>query len=98
MTIGERIRRRRIALALAQRELASDGVSYAYISRIEIGRRTPSIKALRMLAHKLDTSVHWLETGKHDPADRLAQLVLAHGDALPKEATSLARAVLRTRR
>ena len=98
MSIGERIRRRRIALGLTQRELASDGVSYAYISRIETGHRTPSIKALRMLARKLETSVHWLETGKHDPADQLAQLVLERRQTFPKEAVSLARAVLRTRR
>ena len=37
---------------LSQRGLAEPGVSYAYVSRIEGGQRTPSAKALRKLADK----------------------------------------------
>lgn len=48
---------------MSQRELASPGVSYAYISRIEAGTRRPSVKALRMLARKLGVSPEYLETG-----------------------------------
>jgi tetratricopeptide (TPR) repeat protein len=44
--------------------LSSPGVSYAYISRIEAGARTPSVKALRKLAQKLGVSVEYLETGR----------------------------------
>ncbi|HET9675684.1 MAG TPA: helix-turn-helix transcriptional regulator, partial [Gaiellaceae bacterium] len=51
--IGVRLRRLRLERGLSQRELASQGVSYAYISRIEAGTRRPSVKALRMLARKL---------------------------------------------
>ena len=47
-----------------QRDIASKGVSYAYISRIENGTRNPSVSALRKLAPKLGVSVDWLETGK----------------------------------
>src|SRR5436853_5789401 len=36
-SIGERLRRLRLDRGLSQRELASHGVSYAYISRIEAG-------------------------------------------------------------
>src|SRR6266849_5927016 len=57
MGLGERIRQRRVELGLSQRELASEGVSYAYISRIEADARRPSIRALRKLAPKLDVSV-----------------------------------------
>jgi transcriptional regulator with XRE-family HTH domain len=57
-TIGDRIRQRRLELGLSQRELASEGVTYAYISRLEANTRTPSIKALRKLALKLDVSVY----------------------------------------
>jgi transcriptional regulator with XRE-family HTH domain len=77
-TVGDRIRQRRLELGLSQRQLASEGVTYAYISRLEANARTPSIKALRKLATKLDVSVHWLETGEQDPAEQLAQLVLEH--------------------
>jgi transcriptional regulator with XRE-family HTH domain len=95
-TIGERIRERRLQLGLSQRELACEGVSYAYISRIEKGTREPSVKALRKLAPKLGVSVHWLETGRIDPVDELAALVLEHrAGPLPSRATSLARALLK---
>jgi transcriptional regulator with XRE-family HTH domain len=97
-TVGDRIRQRRLELGLSQRELASEGVTYAYISRLEANARTPSIKALRKLAAKLDVSVHWLETGEQDPAEQLAQLVLAHQRRpLPRRAITLARAVLQQR-
>ena len=63
-TIGARLKRLRLERGLSQRELSSQGVSYAYISRIEAGARTPSVKALRMLARKLAVSVDYLETGR----------------------------------
>jgi len=70
-------------------------VRYAYISRLEAGARMPSVKALRKLAPKLQTTVNWLETGREDPAHELAQLVLdRQGKPLPAEATRLARTVL----
>jgi transcriptional regulator with XRE-family HTH domain len=99
MTVGERIRQRRLELGLSQRALAGEGVSYAYVSRLEANTRTPSTKALRVLAPKLGVSVHWLETGEQDPAEQLAQLVLEHrGRPLPSRASTLARALLRDRR
>src|SRR3989440_6872332 len=68
-TVGQRLRRLRRERGLSQRELASPGVSYAYISRIEAGARRPSVKALRRLAPKLGVSVEYLETGR-DLSDR----------------------------
>lgn len=62
-SIGERIRRLRSERSLSQREIAGQGISYAYISRIEGGKRTPSVKAIRMLARKLGVSPEYLETG-----------------------------------
>ena len=94
-TVGERIRQRRLQLGLSQRKLACDGVSYAYISRLEAGDRQASIRALRKLASRLGVSVHWLETGRHDPAEELARLVLDHqGRCLPPKAVVLARDLL----
>ena len=98
-TIGDRIRQRRLELGLSQRELASEGVTYAYISRLETNARRPSIRALRQLAPRLGVSVHWLETGEADPAEQLAQIVLEHrGRPLPKESIPLARKVLNAAR
>ncbi len=54
------------------------------------------MKALRKLAPKLGVSPHWLETGQDDPAEELARLVLEHrGGQLPRQATTLARTILR---
>ena len=94
VTVGERIRKRRRELGLSQRDIASEGVSFPYISRIENGKRKPSMKALRLLAARLGVSTHWLETGEQDPAEQLARLVLAHPAGLPPQAQVLARRVL----
>jgi transcriptional regulator with XRE-family HTH domain len=75
-TIGARLKRLRLQRGLSQRDLSSPGVSYAYISRIEAGARTPSVKALRKLAQKLEVSVEYLETGRdiREVDDRELQL------------------------
>jgi transcriptional regulator with XRE-family HTH domain len=61
--IGERLRMARRARGVSQRGLESAGVSFAYISRIERGRRIPSLEVIRRLAAALDVSPQWLETG-----------------------------------
>src|SRR5438132_4530143 len=63
-TVGERLRRLRLERGLSQRALAEPGVSYAFISKIELGERVPSMKALRTLARKLGVPVQYLETGQ----------------------------------
>jgi transcriptional regulator with XRE-family HTH domain len=64
-TIGERLKRIREDRGLTQRDIAAPGVSAQYISKIERGQRTASVKALRKLAPKLGVSARFLETG-HD--------------------------------
>ena len=98
-TIGDRIRSRRVTLGLSLREVARPGLSPGYLSRLERGERQASTKALRLLAPILECSAHWLETGRDDPAELLAQLVLKHrGRPLPKQAATLASRVLTARR
>lgn len=63
-SIGERLKRLRLERGLSQRQVSSPGASYAYVSRIEAGARTPSVKALRMLAARLGVAVEYLETGR----------------------------------
>ena len=67
--IGKRVKRLRLEQGLSQRDVASPGVSYAYISRIEAGARSPSVKALRKLAPKLGVSVEYLENGEPGPVE-----------------------------
>ena len=93
---GDRIRSLRRERRLSQHDIASPGVTYTYISRIEAGTRRPSVRALRTLATKLDASAYWLETGQDDPAQELARIVLDHrAGPLPRRARTLARSILR---
>jgi transcriptional regulator with XRE-family HTH domain len=62
-TIGERIYRLRKEKGLRQSALTGPGVTAAQISRIESGKRQPSIKAVRRIASKLEVSPEYLETG-----------------------------------
>ena len=79
-TIGSRLKRLRLERGFSQRDLSSPGVSYAYISRIEAGARTPSVKALRMLAAKLGVSVEYLETGRDIRETDARELQLADAE------------------
>ncbi|QIB27930.1 helix-turn-helix domain-containing protein [Caloranaerobacter azorensis] len=55
MDIGEKIREERIKKGLKQRQLANKaGISNTYLSDIEVGRTTPSIKTLMKIAQALD--------------------------------------------
>jgi transcriptional regulator with XRE-family HTH domain len=86
--------RLRLQRKLSQRALATPGVSFPYLSRIENGVRKPSLKTLRLLAPKLGVSVEYLETGDPiTPAVRRelrlhdAELELRLGRDLPKAET-----------
>jgi len=70
-TIGARIKRLRRERGLTQRELATSGISYAHISRIERGERTPSVKALRKIAAQLGVTASYLESGAAPAGDLL---------------------------
>ncbi|WIF94457.1 helix-turn-helix domain-containing protein [Caminicella sporogenes] len=55
MGIGEKIREERIKKGLKQCQLANKaGISNTYLSDIEVGRTTPSIKTLMKIAQALD--------------------------------------------
>jgi transcriptional regulator with XRE-family HTH domain len=79
-TIGERLRRLRREHGLSQRQLAAPGVTAAYISRIEAGMRQPSVKALRLLARRLDVSPDYLETGMDVREEHERELRLADAE------------------
>jgi transcriptional regulator with XRE-family HTH domain len=62
-TVGERVRRLRVEKGLTQSVLSSPGLTAAQISRIESGKRQPSLRAIRRIARKLGVSLDYLETG-----------------------------------
>jgi tetratricopeptide (TPR) repeat protein len=81
--LGQRLRRAREAAGLTQRQLAFEGCTAAYVSRIEAGARVPSLQILREFARRLGVSVDALATGRAEElsSDLLeAEVALRLGD------------------
>jgi tetratricopeptide (TPR) repeat protein len=72
--LGTRMRRLRLARGMTQKELAAPRYSYAYVSTIESGRRTPSKEAIEHFAARLGVTADELMTGR--PADLVPRLEL----------------------
>jgi transcriptional regulator with XRE-family HTH domain len=65
MSIGSRIKQKRLALKLTQRDLAQAlGLTPQHISVIEQDKRIPSISSLVRLAQELGVTIDYLATGK----------------------------------
>ena len=77
--MGARMRRMRQARGMTQRQLAEPKYSYAYVSTIEAGRRTPSKEAIEHFAAKLGVSPDELATGR--PTNLVPMLELRLHDA-----------------
>jgi tetratricopeptide (TPR) repeat protein len=78
--LGTRMRRLRLARGMTQKELADPRYSYAYVSTIEAGRRTPSREAIEHFATRLGVTPDELLTGR--PADLEARLELSLQEAM----------------
>ncbi len=67
ITLGRRIKERRLILGLTQQELA-DALNFTpqHISALEQGQRNPSISSLARFAEELGVTVDYLITGKED--------------------------------
>ena len=74
--VGSRIRRLREERGLRQRDLAFEGCTPAYISRIEAGVRIPSLQILREIGKRLRVSADYLATGS-EPVKSSEALALA---------------------
>jgi transcriptional regulator with XRE-family HTH domain len=96
-TIGERILRLRTEGGFSQRAISGPGVSAAYICRIEKGERTPSVKALRVIAQKLGVTAEYLETGIELPDVEARDLRLSEAELELRLAEDLAGAEKRFR-
>lgn len=72
-TIGERVKRARMARALTQAELAeSAGIEEATISRIESNKSTPRQSTIKKLALVLQADPGWLLIGDGVDLGKLA--------------------------
>src|SRR3954468_2894228 len=63
--VGLRIREARTDKGLSQKDLVGERFSKSYISSIERGKITPSLKALEYIARRLNVTVGYLLTGVH---------------------------------
>jgi tetratricopeptide (TPR) repeat protein len=69
--VGERIRRARLDAGLRQRDLAFQGCTPAYISRVEAGARIPSLQLLEEIGRRLGVSAVFLARGGAPSRERL---------------------------
>jgi tetratricopeptide (TPR) repeat protein len=77
VAVGQRLRQTRQAAGLTQRQLAFEGCTAAYVSRIEAGARVPSLQILHEFAKRLGVSPEYLATGQADPEDLSSELLEA---------------------
>lgn len=65
--LGKRVKRRRLELGMAGRELARrTGLSASFISQVERGKTNVSLESLRLIAEQLDVSIlHFLSDTPH---------------------------------
>jgi tetratricopeptide (TPR) repeat protein len=75
--VGERLRSARLDAGLTQRDLAFEGCTAAYVSRIEAGARIPSLQIIHEFAKRLDVAPEFLATGRPDADDLSSDLLEA---------------------
>jgi tetratricopeptide (TPR) repeat protein len=80
VAVGERLRKSREAAGLTQRQIAFEGCTAAYISRIEAGARVPSLQILHALAKRLEAEVA-LQLGDENRAAELYETAREEADS-----------------
>lgn len=84
-TLGQRIRRIRKQRGLTLAKVGREDFTRAWMSQIELGKARPSIRALRVIAERLDTPLEYLLEGREDSIERemaieKARVLLARGE------------------
>src|ERR1700757_3947763 len=83
--VGTNIREVRTKLGLTQAQLASPEFSISYISAIERGKIRPSLKALSILAKRLDVPLTFLLEGSPSGAAEARAVGYSPADAGPDQ-------------
>lgn len=83
--VGQRIRalRRERGLSLAQ--LGGDDLSRSFLSLVELGRSRISLRALAIVAQRLDRPISYFLDGAADASEARAELLLDRAEALLRE-------------
>src|SRR6202043_3689080 len=87
--VGANIRAVRTKLSLTQSQLAAPDFSISYISAIERGKIRPSLKALSLLARRLDVPLTFLLEGNPAGAAEARAVGYAPADAEPDQRIDL---------
>lgn len=85
MRVGTNIRGIRSKLVMTQAQLAAPNFSISYISAIERGKIRPSLKALSLLAHRLDVPITFLLEGSPSFAAEVRAAGFSPVDADPDQ-------------
>src|SRR5437660_11869927 len=83
--VGSNIREVRTKLGLTQAQLAAPEFSISYISAIERGKIRPSLKALSILARRLDVPLTFLLEGSPAGASEARAIGYSPADAGPDQ-------------
>ena len=84
-TLGERLRRLRVAAGLTQTDLAGDRFSKEYISQIERGKTRPTTETIEWLALRLAVDAGFLTSGVSADERAKAEAILARADTLVED-------------
>jgi len=88
--VGSNIREVRTNMGLTQSQLAAPTFSISYISAIERGKIRPSLRALSILAQRLDVPLTFLLEGKPSQAAQARTIGYSPADAGPDQTIDLA--------
>ena len=77
LAVGERLREARKSAGLTQRQLAFEGCTAAYVSRIEAGARVPSLQIIHEFARRLGVTPEYLANGRAHGGDLSTELLEA---------------------
>jgi len=78
VSLGQKIRDKREAFNLTQRELAKViGITPQHLSLVEQGKKAPSVALLVKLAEKLGVSIDYLVSGKATQGEIVLDPILA---------------------
>jgi len=83
--VGQRIRAVRLERGLSLAQLGGDDLSRSFLSLVELGRSRISLRALAIVAQRLDQPISYFLDGAADSADARAELLLDQAEASLRE-------------
>ncbi len=83
--VGQRIRALRLERGLSLAQLGGDDLSRSFLSLVELGRSRISLRALAIVAQRLDQPISYFLDGTADSTEARAELLLDQAEASLRE-------------